>query len=293
MPHLLRSAQLTVAIDLPAEGYQGTRFDWTGKVVSLAYQGVPLTGGEWAEPVARAQGGRGLYNEFGLDAPVGYAGLPPGGWFPKLGIGALQRDAGPYRFHQPYPLRPADFAVVAQADRLALTCTAPPVHGYAYRLEKTFAVDGDCLSIVYALHNLGTQPIHTHEYTHNFLAFGDAPIGPAYRLAFPFALQPAQLGEALNPAGLVSLGAREVTFGGSPQEVFFFSQLAGLAAVPAQWTLTHAGLRTGLEARCDAPACRVNLWGAGHVISPELFVAVAVAPGQAQRWTRRYRAFAW
>ena len=73
MPHFLRNHQLEMQLDLPREGYARPRFDWTGKIVSLSYQGLPIAGQEKASPEEAPHFGQGFYHEFGLDSPIGSA----------------------------------------------------------------------------------------------------------------------------------------------------------------------------------------------------------------------------
>ncbi|RMG64836.1 MAG: hypothetical protein D6722_16425 [Bacteroidetes bacterium] len=287
MPHTLHNAQLSLTLDLPREGYQQPRFDWTGKIAHLSFQGLPITTSEQPSgPDPRF--GQGFYNEFGLDTPIGYDAVAPGDWFPKIGIGALQRDQEAYRFYQPYPIRPADFQVESAADRLSLRAVAAPVNGYAYRLQKQISLLESGFRIAYQLENTGTRPLRTQEYTHNFIAPGGDPAGPAYRLRLPFDLQPGAYGEALNPHEVVTFGAREISFKHTPETPFFFSLLGGEAPVQAAWSLENVRQGIGIREAGDFDAAKVNLWGVGHVISPELFCEINLAPGERQTWSRTY-----
>lgn len=287
MPHLLRNQHVALQIDLPTENYQRPRFDWTGKITSLRFKNTELLGVERTDaPLPTV--GRGCYNEFGIDTPVGYADIRPGDWFQKIGIGRLQKEAGPYDFTKNYLIDPATFTVTPEAQALVLTCTAPAVNGYAYVLRKTIALRASGFVIQYELRNTGTQPIHTHEYTHNFLAIAGAPIGSDYELRFPFDLQPDQFGETVNPEEKVQLGPQSVTFTGTPREPFFFSTLSGDRAAVAEWELLHRPSRLAIRETGSFTPLRVNLWGWGHVISPELFCPIDLAAGQIATWSRTY-----
>ena len=43
MTHIIKNDTLEVAIDLPLENYEGSRFDWTGKISSVKFKSLPLT----------------------------------------------------------------------------------------------------------------------------------------------------------------------------------------------------------------------------------------------------------
>ena len=38
----------------------------------------------------------------------------------------------------------------------------------------------------------------------------------------------------------------------------------------------------------DFELCRSALWGMKHVIAPESFIRIDIAPGETQMWTRKY-----
>ena len=44
MAHILKNKNLEIHIDLPSEGYQQIRFDWTGKIVKVKFQNILVSG---------------------------------------------------------------------------------------------------------------------------------------------------------------------------------------------------------------------------------------------------------
>jgi hypothetical protein len=291
VPHQLKNDRVELLIQLPHEHYELARFDWTGKIVSVKYRGQYVTGTELADSTADTPCGRGFYNEFGLNEPIGYAEIAEGDWFHKIGIGLLQKTAGPYDFSKPYAIRPADFEIEATTDHLLVSCRATAHRGYTYLLTKTVVLQNDGFVIRYQLENTGEQTIRTKEYVHNFLTIAGDPVGNYYRLKFPFDLQPKQFREDINPEALVHFGAQDVYFRGQPTQPFFFSNLSGGSAVDAHWELENHHAKIGISETGDFKTQSVNLWGWGHVLSPELFIDIHVVPGQTQIWSRSYRVY--
>lgn len=291
MPHFLRNQHIELLVDLPDEGYRRPRFDWTGKIVAASYRGQSIAGQELLHADDDPFCGKGFYNEFGIDAALGFEETKAGDWFHKIGVGLLRKEGETYQFHHPYEIRPARFEVFPADDHIRMVCRSVLHNGYAYLLEKIIRIEENGFSIHYHLENLGDNPIHTTEYCHNFLCVDGAAIGPAYRLTFPFRIQPERLGEAVNPEELVHLGEREVEFAGTPAQPFFFSNLSGGEQVPASWKLEHSSGKVAISETCDFHTNAINLWGVGHVISPELFIQLEVLPGKSQRWRRSYQFF--
>jgi hypothetical protein len=288
MPYILQNEHLEVHIDHPLENYQESRFDWTGKIRTVKFRGLLVSGLEKPAGAEDPRDGRGFYNEFGIDQAVGFEETEIGGWFHKIGVGLLKKEDHEYHFHKSYETRPADFQVLEKPGSLLINCKSASVNGFAYRLEKEISLLEDGFGVQYALHNSGSQALQTNEYNHNFIAINQEPIGRHYVLKFPFAIKPDLLGETVNPEGKVRFDRDAITFSGSPTEPFFFSNLSGGRELTG-WELQHTQLKIGIREMVDFPSQALNLWGWGHVVSPEIFFKLLVLPGQTMRWKRTWQ----
>lgn len=289
MPYHLKNKDLEMRIDDPLEGYQSSRFDWTGKVVALDFKGKPLLVSEREDGAHGERMGSGLYNEFGMNSPLGFEETLMGDWFHKIGVGLLRKEEEHYHFGTSYPIQPATFAVAQESNRVVIDCISEQYNGYAYRLKKTFELREQGFLIQYSLENTGDKAILTEEYVHNFVAINQKSIGAAYSLKFRFPLQSACFGETVNPEEKVVIGQDEITFKGALEEEFFFSNLNGSEQVEGQWELMHREENVTIRETTNIPSSLVNLWGKKHVISPEIFIALNIQPGQQKRWERRYQ----
>lgn len=284
---ILRDQHLLVEVDLPQEGYQGTRFDWTGKIVRLEWKGIPLTTTE--SEAGESEKGKGLYNEFCMDSLLGFEEAMEGEWCHKIGIGLLKKEGTAYLFHQSYDLRPAKFTHQASDKKLVMRCTGDLHEGFGYELVKTIELCDDGLTIEYELTNTGEKTIHTTEYTHNFLAINHLEMGEGYSLLLPSPTVPGEFGEFVNPDATLSVQSSSVVLHRPATQPFFISHVCGQQSTPAAWQLIHAQILLALSEEVSFPAQKINLWGTSHVISPELFVEIHVAPGNTTSWTRSYR----
>lgn len=291
MPYILKSKNLEIHIDAPSENYQNTRFDWTGKIVEVKFQNISFSSREQKGSPNEHTFGKGFYNEFGIDTPLGFAEADIGGWFHKIGIGALKKTKKEYHFDEKYEIESAIFKVKAESNKLSITCQSTIINGYGYCLKKIIEVADNGFNIHYKLKNTGEKVIITDEYVHNFTAIKKELIGPNYRLKFPFQLHPALFEETVNPEQKVVIGQKEIRFNGSPTEPFFFSQLSGNEAVEAAWELIHLKHQIGISERGNFQTNKVNLWGWEQVISPELFFNIHIQPGQSTQWSRDYQLF--
>ncbi|MNN53527.1 hypothetical protein D3C81_1682880 [compost metagenome] len=60
---------------------------------------------------------------------------------------------------------------------------------------------------------------------------------------------------------------------------------------PWLWELIHQPSGVGVRELSNFSVSEVAVWGQGHVISPEMFIEVKVAPGERKNWSRVYEFF--
>ena len=291
MAHILKSNSLKVAIDLPLENYKGSRFDWSGKISSIRFKDLPLTTIEDAGSKDVNFLGKGLYNEFGITNPVGYNETPMGGWFHKIGVGLLKKEHKDYLFHRNHLIKPARFDIAYEDRKIKIICKSELINGYSYILKKEITVSENSFIINYSLHNTGEKQIVTDEYVHNFMAINNALIGEDYTLKFPFQINPSLFDETVNSENKVEIGLDNITFNKTPEKQFFFSNLTGGKELQAEWMLTNLKNGVGIKEIGNFKTNKINLWGWGHVISPELFFKISVDPKKTIEWSRKFNVF--
>ena len=291
MTHIIKNNTLEVAVDIPSENYEGSRFDWTGKISSVKFKSLPLTTIEDTESKDVNFLGKGLYNEFGITSPVGYNETPMGGWFHKIGVGLLKKEHKDYLFHRNHLIKPARFDIAYEDRKIIIICKSELVNGYSYILKKEISIFENSFTINYFLHNTGEKKIITDEYVHNFMAINNALIGKDYTLKFPFQIDSTLFDETVNSENKVEIGSDTVTFHEAPKKQFFFSNLTGGKDLEAGWTLINLKANLGIKEKGNFKTDKINLWGWRHVISPELFFKISVDPKKTIEWSRKFEVF--
>lgn len=291
MTHVLKNKNLEIQIDLPFTNYNSSRFDWCGKIVSVKYKGIPVTGVEKLDDKDATQSGKGFYNEFGIEAPVGFNEIKDGDWFHKIGVGLLKKEGSEYQFYKKYEIQPAGFDVSAKPDRIIIRCKSQSTNGYAYEYRKEIKLLESGFIVNYHLKNTGIKTINTNEYDHNFIAINNEFIGSDYILRFPFKIDPKRFDATVNPEGKVEIGPKEITFNATPDEQFFFSNLTGSQNIDAAWEVINTKSKIGISETGSFKTNKINVWGWKHVISPELFFDIHLEPGKDIEWSRTYNVF--
>lgn len=289
MAYQLQNEQLSVEIAEVGEAYQGTRFDGAGIITGVKLDGwhqfcVP----ESLTPGA-GTGGIGFCSEFGIKEAIGYEETRVGELFPKLGVGLLTRpDEAEYLFYRDYACQRFETWVEQESEQQICFTTEPAeCRGYAVRMLKHIEISGNLLSVTYSLENTGSRVIVTDEYSHNFLGMDGHAVGSDYVLKLPFAPK-VWSDDPSTLEGLVFEG-KQVTWDRRPEQDFYF-QMPSFDGrkTPWLWELQHRPSGLTVRERSKLPLSSAAVWGHGHVISPEMFVAVHVAPGERQSWTRSY-----
>lgn len=289
----LKNEYLCLDIQKPGESYRGSRFDWTGQIIQITFlnKHTFCTTETLNEQMIDKQG-RGLYNEFGIDQPIGYDDCPVEGKFPKIGVGYLtKKTKEPYDFFYNYYITPYFFPYSVENTKAQFFCEVEKSQEYAYQLDKRIELDKNTFTIYYSLSNCGKKVIRTNEYVHNFLSINGKQINANYKLFFPFAIMEKKFGQVVNPKNVVQIGNDFITWNSTPEKQFFFSNINTAYNGKGKWKLIHLQDKVGIQESTDFDAQKINLWGAAHVVSPEIFFQVNVVPGESISWSRTYTVF--
>ncbi len=292
MAYTLSNGVLTVDIANVGD-YKGSRFDWTGFIeqVTLLNGGHTFCVPESLIPGA-GTGGAGLCNEFGISRAIGYDKAPVGGWFPKPGIGLLQKQNNqPYQFFFDYQVNPFKVNVEVSAHEVKYTVYPLECRGYAIHQTKKISLDGNTMTIAYELSNKGSLSFQTEEYVHNFIGINKQDVGNDYELRLPGDVQ-IEEPESSYTSDLLHVNKDTLSWKRTPDKAFY-CKLKGYEKAGAEfnWELLHKPSGAGVRESGDFKVSQIALWGERHVISPEVFINIDLAPGQSLAWNRTYQFF--
>jgi hypothetical protein len=209
----ITNGQLRVKLYLPDAKtgyYRGTRFDWSGVIASLEYQGHNYYG-PWFDRVdpkvhdfayvgsevvaAPCTAISGPVDEFQSNwTALGWDEARPGGTFVKIGVGVLRKDDARYDFVKLYEIvDPGRWTVKKGNDFVEFTQDlADPSSGYSYIYRKTARLtEGEPEMVLeHSLKNTGRRTIQSSVYNHNFLVLDQQPPGPDFAITVPYQIEP-------------------------------------------------------------------------------------------------------
>ena len=286
--------------------YRGTRFDWSGSILSLEAGGHTYFGQWFARYDPHVHDSiTGPVEDY---APLNYAEAKPGETFVKIGIGVLKRiDDQAYRFSAPYELLDTGkWSVRNGADfvefRHELT---DPKSGYGYVYTKTVRLTPGKpqMTIEHNLRNTGSKAIATNVYNHGFFMLDAQPTGPDITVKFPF---DAKASREMN--GFAEVRGKEIVYLKELQENVNSGAAApgsapgrggrqtasalieGFGADPKDFNIAIENHKTGAGVRItsDRPLWRINFWSVRTTVCPEAYVDVKADPGKETAWRLTY-----
>lgn len=284
--------------------YRATRFDWSGVIYSLQYNGHDYYG-RWFQRIDPAVHDfvykgpdivaspctaiTGPVDEF---APIGWEQAKPGGAFIKIGVGVLRKpDEGKYDNYRLYDIIDSGkWTIKKSRESIEFTQEVADLssgYGYSYRKSVRLMNGKPEMVLEHSLRNTGTRTIRTSVYNHNFLVLDGQPPGPGLVITVPFQIQTRrrsikQLAE-IRGNQIVYLKMLE------NQDVVT-TPLRGFGDSPKDNAIRIENHRLGAGMRIigDRPLSSESLWSIRAVVAMEPFVSIDIDAAKEFTWKSTY-----
>jgi hypothetical protein len=289
--------------------YRSTRFDWSGVIGSLTYQGNEYYGpwfhkvdpnvrdytydatGVVASPVSATAGPAEEYQTDGK--ALGYEEAKAGGTFIKIGIGVLRKPAGEtkYDHYRNYEIvDPGKWTVHTGPTSVEFVqeLSDPSTH-YGYRYTKVVRLtEGKAqLVIEHTFQNTGSRPIRSSMYNHNFLVFDGRAPGPDLVTKTAYKID----GSHPPEKGIGEIRGNELRYLKTlEKEERLTAVLGGFGSSPSDFDfrVEQRGTGAGVRIRGDHALANASVWSIRSVYALEPFVAFETQPGGESKWTFTY-----
>lgn len=269
--------------------YQGTRFDWSGNMPALEFNGHEYFGQWFAKYSPEIHDAiMGPVEEF---TPLDYMETKPGGSFMKIGVGVLSKpDDKPYTFSRLYPvLNRGKWKVKKQSDQVRFIHELnDKAYSYLYEKNVQLIKDKPRLVLTHTLRNTGNRTIETSVYDHNFFVIDKQPIGPGFVVRLPFNIT----GEGQGLGDLAEVKGKDILFlrNLKSDETVFCGGLEGFGTSAEDYDIRIENHTTGAGVRitCDQPILKLAFWACSTTLCPEPFIKIKVDPGQEFSWKISY-----
>jgi hypothetical protein len=272
--------------------YRGTRFDWSGVIPSLEYQGHQYFG-QWFERYDPKlhDAIMGPVEEFRTnDAGLGYDSAKPGETFIRIGVGVVRKpDEAKYQTFKTYEIvDTGKWKVRKGSDWVEFTQHLKDQTGYAYTYKKMVRLTKDKpeLTIEHSLKNTGTKPIETTQYNHNFFVIDKQTTGPDMAIVFPFEPKPSA-----DLKGMAHVAAKDLVYDQTLEKgQSVFTEMTGFGPTSSDYDLKIENRKAGagVRIRGDQPLAKVVFWSIRTVACPEPYIQLRADPKQETKWKYTY-----
>lgn len=284
---ILRSAELTVEVMDPTHPdryYRAERFSPVANVLRVRLRGVAyLYAPELHDPLTD-NGGLAMEFDNAKFGPPGFVEAPIGEGFIKVGVGVLRKVDSLYHYGKRQEvIEPAATRVVWGTDRADFHQVCRGVNGYAYELDTSVKAEGKSVTVTYRLRNTGTKTFATRHYAHNFFTLGQSVIGRGFEVEFPFDFDPVGEPATWHQNGRTIVIDRPVDDYANITVPILYHYLG-----ENRVTVRHLPSGRAIIATTSIPGPFDFVHVRPGYLSPEQFVILKPAPGEAVEWARRY-----
>ena len=266
--------------------YRATRFDWSGVVSSLKWNGHEYFG-KWFDRYDPKINDSisGPVEEF---SALGYSEANPGATFVKIGVGSLRKPDEPaYRQFATYEIvGSGKWTVHKGPDWIEFQQELSDSSGYAYIYRKRMSLREDTLVLEHSLRNTGRKVIESSVYEHNFFMLDGAPSSGDFTVTLTFEPHPTRgFGGLAEVRGTQIAYLKEL----APRETVL-TELEGFGPTPRDYDIRVENRKTGAGVRqtSDRPISRLNFWSIRTTVCPEAYIDMKIQPGEEFTWRINY-----
>jgi hypothetical protein len=272
--------------------YRATRFDWSGVIASLEWDGHNYFGQWFPRYDPKLHDAiMGPVEEFLTNgAGLGYAEAKTGESFVKIGVGAVKKpDEKAFRQFNTYEITDnGKWTVQKHADSVEFTQVLPDTLGYAYTYTKTvrLAKDKPELILEHRLRNTGRKVIDSSVYEHNFYMLDGQPTGPDVVVKFPFEVHAvANLNGMAETRGSEFVYLQELATG---RQVY--TEFKGYGDTAKDYDIRVENRKAGIGVRqtSDRPIAKLVFWSIRTTACPEAYIDMHIEPGKEFTWRITY-----
>jgi hypothetical protein len=289
----ISNALITAKILLPEEGkgyYQGTRFDWSGVISDLEYNGHSFFG-VWNpkfEPGLH-DAITGPVEEFTV---IGYEEAEVGETFLKIGVGELEKpEESAYSKFKTYQIKNhGKRKVKVRENKIQFTQILKMSNGYSYNYVKKMTLKNSSLILSHSLKNTGNKTINTSVYNHNFFIIDKEPTNANIKTSFVFDVKPEGTIKGFGTTAKIEEQSIIYNRAIAKLENVFSNELTGFGSTSKDYDIRIENLKTkaGVRITSDQPINNMVFWACATTSCPEPYTKVDVEPGETFTWDINY-----
>ena len=277
----------------PENGYyRATRFEWSGVIASLEYEGHQYFG-DWKsthDPLVHEDLSGPV--EASINPGLGYNDAKPGETFIRIGVGILEKpDEQEYRWNHTYKIIDNGKWTMDQGEdwiEFQHEISSKIGYGYVYIKRIDLKEDEPGFTITHILKNTGSKTIETDQFNHNFFVMDGQVTGPDFIVQFPFRVRTEN-----DLRDLIKIEENELFFLRELKQESIWLLLEGYGTEEKDHHVIVMNKKTGAGIRFNVnkPLSRLAFWATTTTLCPENFIAISIDPGEVDKWISDYTLF--
>lgn len=269
--------------------YRATRFDWSGIISSLEFEGHNFFG-QWFEdynPTAHNS----IMGPVDSFDPLNYDITKPGGSFVKIGVGTLTKPSDtPYKAFTTYPIiDPGIWEIKREAAKIQFHHVLND-KDYPYDYTKTIEfIEGKPEMIIwYKLKNTGKRTIETQVFNHNFFVFDNQPLNADFELTFKQNVMGT--GRGFGDIADIHENKLKILRSLGKDESVYSASIDGISNNMKDYDIKITNHKTGAGVRIigNQPISKLVFWCNYKTICPEPYIKIKIKPGEEFSWENTY-----
>lgn len=277
----------------PEEGYyRATRFDWSGIIYSLEYNGHQYFG-EW-----KNQHNPSVHEDLTGPAEsfrgegLGFEEAEPGGEFMRIGVGMLEKtDQKQYLWNHTYKIIDnGEWTTEYGKDWIKFQHRLKSKAGWAYIYTKRISLldSPPGFTIKHILENTGNKTIETDQFNHNFFVMDGDTTGPDFNVEFPFEIISVE--GLQDRIGAVKIENNNLSFIKTLDTGHVWMDLKGFGdgLSDHQFKLTNKKTGATVHVKVNKPLYKMVFWATTKTLCPENFIFLKIEPGHSETWVSEY-----
>ncbi len=271
--------------------YRATRFDWSGVMPYLEYDGHSYFGKWFKNYDAKAhESVMGPVEEF---TPIGYEDAKVGESFLKIGVGTLvKQEESEYSSFNLYEISNYGKWEISERSNEVEFKQILNDDKYAYEYVKCISLPKDRSQMIlsHKFTNTGSKTIETQVYNHNFFFIDSLNIGEGYVVKFPFNIVAKRRGMGIGE--FVEIANNEIRFIKDLQDgdQVYIGSITGYEKNSKEYDINIENKKTGVGVNIhgNRPLSKLVFWSAIKTVCPEPFISIKADPGETVTWEITY-----
>lgn len=269
--------------------YQATRFDWSGLISNLEFDGHTYFG-KWFknyDPKSHES----VMGPVEAFDPLGYDDAKVGEDFIKIGVGAVTKpEEEKYFFGNSYNItNPGNWQIEKFSNKVDFTHTLNnKQYAYIYKKSVSLPYGEPVLILDHTLTNTGSKTIDTEVFNHNFYMLDSMPIGPGYVIKFPFSI----IGDPKSLGKFAEVDNNKIVFINKLEENDHtrIASITGFKPDASDYDIRIENEKSGAGVRITAnrPMSQLAYWSSSTTLCPEPYIHVKIEPGETFTWQIKY-----